>query len=913
MQSTENKIETKSAEQSNGKNATPSLFSDINNISSKGLKNSLIYIYKTEMPDPAKDPANLVAYEERPDPRAVYYMKEMTLPQYTKLIGKRCSNDAERRELFGKMKRYINTQFQCAGKMKVGYKNDEYEGRLFKTDNGIQGHMRELRAVMFRNSTTDIDAQNCHPNIIRWLCRKHEIRCPQLDYYCENRDACLKAINKPREDAKQAYQRIPYKYPKTLLRNHSNKDRRINSPHLNDYDDEFSRIQQEFHKIPEYAKFYEAVPDDKRDNILGCGLNRIITHFENTMLKAMQGVCKDEDLKICCLMMDGLMVYGDHYKDADLLGKMSARCWKDMGLAMQFSFKEHDDIIQIPQDFECPMEIETKVLTDTQSTPAVEQMLKLLNANSVSDVYYELRGSKLKHIGGDTWFKFNENRKLWVEVGGSTLNHQMIESLSIIIENEVGKKQAYCDKLEEDPEAVDKVKAVRKQIQEIKDLQRRVGDGNFITMVRTKLLAGRCEDLTFKSRLNKAINQISISDGQVLDLLTMQTRPRTDEDEWSFESPCVLLKPDDPQIKFGEKYFTDMFPNEGIRQVVLNAIKTTITGVPIRTIFFHIGKGNNGKSLLLDLIRKMFPVITDLISKNVIVKQKSDSKLTTELENLQFIRFGQGSELSETDLLHEDNVKQITGDGILNYRGMRKTDATISVACTLHYASNNMVECSLDHAIMKRMYPILYEVAFAIRPEFKDECYANISGIFTYLMTQGKIQRVFETDTAPKELQAFKKDLFDGKDQYKSFIEERCIPSTKWLDRSQFMEQFRQWGITNYGREFQNPTSTKVGKNLARLNYEVNRSNGVYKIAGLEWRPYDKKTEQPHTQQTKQPEADENEFVEVEEEEEVEPPNPKVDINALKARGRASKDPQEILILAEQIKTAMAESKTEMA
>lgn len=221
---------------------------------------------------------------------------------------------------------------------------------------------------------------------------------------------------------------------------------------------------------------------------------------------------------------------------------------------------------------------------------------------------------------------------------------------------------------------------------------------------------------------------------------------------------------------------------------------------------------------------------------------------------------------------------------------MRKTDATISVACTLHYASNNMVECSLDHAIMKRMYPILYEVAFEIRPEFKDECYANLSGIFTYLMTQGKIQRVFETDTAPKELQAFKKDLFDGKDQYKSFIEERCIPSaTKYLDRSHFIEQFRQWGITNYGREFQNPTSTKVGKNLARLNYKVNRSNGVYKIAGLDWRPY------------------------VEEEEEVEPPKPKVDINALKARGRASKDPQEILILAEQIKTAMAESKTEMA
>jgi hypothetical protein len=223
-----------------------------------------------------------------------------------------------------------------------------------------------------------------------------------------------------------------------------------------------------------------------------------------------------------------------------------------------------------------------------------------------------------------------------------------------------------------------------------------------------------------------------------------------------------------------------------------------------------------------------------------------------------------------------------------------------------------MVECSLDHAIMKRMYPILYEVAFPIRPEFKDECYANLSGIFTYLMTQGKIQRVFETDTAPEELQAFKKNLFDGKDQYKSFIEERCIPSaTKWLDRSQFMEAFRQWGLTNYGREFQNPTSTKVGKNLARLNYEVDRSHGIYKIKGLEWRPYEK-----------QPEAEADDFPEEDLEEEQSALADKLKalqdkrsayVDELKARGRASKDPQERLKLIQQIKDATAESKTEMA
>lgn len=175
---------------------------------------------------------------------------------------------------------------------------------------------------------------------------------------------------------------------------------------------------------------------------------------------------------------------------------------------------------------------------------------------------------------------------------------------------------------------------------------------------------------------------------------------------WSVECPCnFMAAPSTPEehkkLRVGRKYFADLFPNTEIRQIALNAIKTTFTGLRIRNIFFWIGTGNNGKSLLLDLIREMFPTLTATLSKDVLVKNKAESKLTTELEVIEHIRFGMGSELEETDRIHEKQVKNLTGDDVINIRGMRETNREIKVACTQHYASNVMPEMNFaDRALI---------------------------------------------------------------------------------------------------------------------------------------------------------------------------------------------------------------------
>ena len=58
----------------------------------------------------------------------------------------------------------------------------------------------------------------------------------------------------------------------------------------------------------------------------------------------------------------------------------------------------------------------------------------------------------------------------------------------------------------------------------------------------------------------------------------------------------------------------------------------------------------------------MFPTLTATLSKDVLINIKAESKLTTELEVIEHMRFGIGSELEETDRINEKQMKNLTGD-----------------------------------------------------------------------------------------------------------------------------------------------------------------------------------------------------------------------------------------------------------
>ena len=104
-----------------------------------------------------------------------------------------------------------------------------------------------------------------------------------------------------------------------------------------------------------------------------------------------------------------------------------------------------------------------------------------------------------------------------------------------------------------------------------------------------------------------------------------------------------------------KKYFDDLFcGKEAMTQVVLDILKSAMTGKTLRYIYFLTGEGRNGKSALFNILKSIFKGGMDTISKDaILLKKGNSSNINTEVEKLDKCRIGFASELREEDVLNK--------------------------------------------------------------------------------------------------------------------------------------------------------------------------------------------------------------------------------------------------------------------
>lgn len=242
-------------------------------------------------------------------------------------------------------------------------------GRLF-CGGSVQGLWGKYRGLIMRDISTDIDMANAHPTILRWVCKQHNIKCPELEYYINNRDECLSKFQS-RNIGKTAY---------LVATNMDKINRNTNTPQcLKDYDKEMKKIQKELINKPEYQALYDTIPLEKREsNYNGCAVNRILCYYENIILQHCIDLLNKKGLEIAVLMMDGCIIYGNHYENPELLNNITAYVGEKMpDLNMKWAYKEHDMTLSVPDDFD-----ETEKQTEEtegvwSDTEASEKLFKL--------------------------------------------------------------------------------------------------------------------------------------------------------------------------------------------------------------------------------------------------------------------------------------------------------------------------------------------------------------------------------------------------------------------------------------------------------------------------------------------------------------------------------------------------------
>ena len=278
--------------------------------------------------------------ERIPIEKAIF-IHEMSYKDF-KVYTSSCKNDEERKKLFNIVKCVVNNAINNNGSVSRTYKySDSMEtlGRL--CSNGMQGVKKIFRGFLM-SDTTDIDMDNAHPVILSYICKKHDIPCENLDYYNANRDDVLSSYpDKTRAEAKTHF-----------LKCINNDKHNKNDKHVfyRKWDNEIKRIQFALSNLSEYNKICETVPDSRDYNVKGSQISRILGTYEDKILHVVLDTMKKKEIEVAVLMYDGCMVYGDWYKNTELLSQITEDVESEFnGLNMKWSYKPHNTDIVIPE------------------------------------------------------------------------------------------------------------------------------------------------------------------------------------------------------------------------------------------------------------------------------------------------------------------------------------------------------------------------------------------------------------------------------------------------------------------------------------------------------------------------------------------------------------------------------------
>ena len=253
-------------------------------------------------------------------------------------------NDEEKKTKFNILKSFCQTNIKTRGETKRIYSYThntplEVGGRLY-CGNSIQGLQKDFRGFLLNGITTDIDMKNAHPVILKYICSLHNILCPNLSYYIENRDTILIEFG---DDGKTNFLKAV---------NDDKLNRKVKHSFFKDFDKECKKLQKEITALECYKNIVNSVPTTRMYNWLGSAINRILCVYENKILQEVISVINSKQIEVCSLMFDGLMIYGSHYENNELLNEIIEYVNSRFeGLNMIFTYKEHSKSIQIPDGY----------------------------------------------------------------------------------------------------------------------------------------------------------------------------------------------------------------------------------------------------------------------------------------------------------------------------------------------------------------------------------------------------------------------------------------------------------------------------------------------------------------------------------------------------------------------------------
>ena len=320
----------------------------------------------------------------------------------------------------------------------------------------------------------------------------------------------------------------------------------------------------------------------------------------------------------------------------------------------------------------------TKKIDEVSDVTSCDQnMIKLLATGLDKDaaiVLNKLEGSNIVCVNSKSclYYVFNNDNKLWEEKTENLLLKIISDPLIQIITNYINiiEQSIFNTSGKEKSE-------LEETLKKLTTAKHQFGKAVFIEKI-IKWIRSETYNENFLQKLNKITHYLPIKDNLVINLKTKQTEPRLKIHYFTFHSDIRYGNVEDEYgivpdyTKEIQQFYLDIAGGDvELYHFYQRLFGLSLTGEVEKLIFIIFGKGNNGKSCIMRILKRILgPPFYATLNKAIFIEAKGSSSANSHTSYLQSVmnsRVGVAGEVTEEDKLNTSLLKSISGyDGIVN-------------------------------------------------------------------------------------------------------------------------------------------------------------------------------------------------------------------------------------------------------
>lgn len=465
-----------------------------------------------------------------------------------------------------------------------------------------------------------------------------------------------------------------------------------------------------------------------------------------------------------------------------------------------------------------------------------------------SDIIYNYYRDTIIVVEGERCFRWDDEMKIWTERSTNSI----VRLVCITLEKFVRKFMQWFKDENEDIISLENAKDEKKkeregileQLETLEKLEKKCQTSRHACSV-WKLASPRFENEKFLEKLNMVPHLLPINKGRMVDLKTGKVRERNEKDYFSFE--CNVDVGDGTYRKEVEQLFADIMASMAKTGYLRDLSGACLTGELIMRQFFILwGEGSNGKSLYINIMKRILGRFFGVADRGIFIKDRMDNRhagaASPHIIALQGKRLCVHSETEEKAMLNDNLLKTITGGDLIGGRSLySKSYIEFYPQCKLITITNNRPEFKVkDKAFVDRLRYVPFNVSFVKKPR-KDNPLEKkmdvevgekavslwINDIFSWML-EGAINYYKIKDLPlPKELVAAKDEYIEELNTVKRFMME-CTEEKEGskIKASNLYDEYCSWCSENECNKVSNKEMANTLKDLGYISKRL--TAGMY-------------------------------------------------------------------------------------